>query len=144
MLQNDFFNSFIELYRPYIKATKPILDHFDLHSGQWLVLKDIAKQQPTTLVQISKRRFIEKPTTRQFIKALSEKGLLTITPGHDKREKVLNLSPEGDVLYQQINDEVSRIQIDLLAHASINEKQMEQVINMMASLHQIFMEEDNR
>ena len=69
-----------------------------------------------------------KSLLRQFIKALSEKGLLTITPGHDKREKVLNLSPEGHVLYQQINDEVSRIQIDLLAHASINENKWSKLL----------------
>ncbi|MEJ7445739.1 MarR family transcriptional regulator, partial [Staphylococcus hominis] len=26
MISNDFFNSFISIYRPYIKLTQPILD----------------------------------------------------------------------------------------------------------------------
>ena len=42
MLTNEFFNSFIGIYRPYIKRTQSILDQFGLHTGQWLVLKDIA------------------------------------------------------------------------------------------------------
>ena len=48
MISNDFFNSFISIYRPYIKLTQPILDRYDIHTGQWLVLKDIAQFQPTT------------------------------------------------------------------------------------------------
>ena len=59
MLNNDFFNSFIGVYRPYIKLTQPILDKHDIHTGQWLVLRDIANFQPTTLVKISHRRSIE-------------------------------------------------------------------------------------
>ena len=31
MLTNEFFNSFIGLYRPYMKRTQSILDQFDLH-----------------------------------------------------------------------------------------------------------------
>ena len=51
MLTNEFFNSFIGIYRPYIKRTQSILDQFGLHTGQWLVLKDIATYDQTTLVQ---------------------------------------------------------------------------------------------
>ena len=89
MISNDFFNSFISIYRPYIKLTQPILDRYDIHTGQWLVLKDIAQFQPTTLVNISYRRSIEKPTTRKFIKVLLEKELITFTTGNDKRQKWL-------------------------------------------------------
>ena len=68
MLTNEFFNSFIGIYRPYIKRTQPILDQFDLHTGQWLVLKDIATYDQTTLVQISKRRFIENRLRVKLLK----------------------------------------------------------------------------
>ena len=51
MLNNAFFNSFIGVYRPYTKLTQPILDKHDIHTGQWLVLRDIANFQPTTLVK---------------------------------------------------------------------------------------------
>ena len=68
MPTNEFFNSFIGIYRPYIKRTQPILDQFGLHTGQWLVLKDIATYDQTTLVQISKRRFIENQLRVKLLK----------------------------------------------------------------------------
>ena len=86
MLNNDFFNSFIGVYRPYIKLTQPILDKHDIHTGQWLVLRDIANFQPTTLVKISHRRSIEKPTTRKIVKVLLENNWIVATQGNDKRE----------------------------------------------------------
>ena len=67
MPTNEFFNSFIGIYRPYIKRTQPIF-RFGLHTGQWLVLKDIATYDQTTLVQISKRRFIENQLRVKLLK----------------------------------------------------------------------------
>ena len=81
------FNQLTGVYRPYIKLFQPVFDDFELFPAQWLVLKDISQNAPTTLVQISKRRAIEKPTTRKILKALSEKSLLIIEQGKDKREK---------------------------------------------------------
>ena len=86
MLNNDFFNSFIGVYRPYIKLTQPILDKHDIHTGQWLVLRDIANFQPTTLVKISHRRSIEKPTTRKIVKVLLENNWIVATQGNDKEK----------------------------------------------------------
>ena len=51
-----------------MKRTQSILDQFDLHPGQWLILRDIASTSPTTLVHISKRRFIEKPLHVKLLK----------------------------------------------------------------------------
>ncbi|SUM34469.1 transcriptional regulator [Staphylococcus gallinarum] len=54
------FNQLTGVYRPYIKLFQPVFDDFELFPAQWLVLKDISQNAPTTLVQISKRRAIEK------------------------------------------------------------------------------------
>ena len=142
MLTNEFFNSFIGIYRPYVKRTQPILDEFNLHTGQWLVLRDIANSAPTTLVQISKRRFIEKPTTRKIIKVLSEKELLTITPGQDKREKILNLSEKGQKLFEAVNDRVTPIQNHLIEKSNLTIEDLEHVISTMSKLHQTLSEEE--
>ncbi|WP_154837693.1 MarR family winged helix-turn-helix transcriptional regulator [Staphylococcus sp. Marseille-Q1834] len=144
MLTNEFFNSFIGIYRPYIKRTQPILDEFDLHTGQWLVLRDIANSAPTTLVQISKRRFIEKPTTRKIIKALSEKELLTITTGQDKREKILNLSEKGQQLFTEVNYRITPIQNHLIEKSNLTTEDLEHVISTMAKLHQTLSEEEEK
>lgn len=113
MLNNDFFNSFIGVYRPYIKLTQPILDKHDIHTGQWLVLRDIANFQPTTLVKISHRRSIEKPTTRKIVKVLLENNWIVATQGNDK-EKLLSLTPVGKALFDAINEEVTVVQENII------------------------------
>ncbi|MGW9855916.1 DNA-binding MarR family transcriptional regulator [Staphylococcus hominis] len=142
MLTNEFFNSFIGIYRPYIKRTQPILDQFELHTGQWLVLRDIATHHQTTLVQISKRRFIEKPTTRKIIKVLSEKDLLITTPGTDKREKLLSLSEKGQQLFEEINACITPIQDDLIHQSNITNDDLDHVIAIMNKLHYTLSKED--
>ncbi|SUL37557.1 MarR family regulatory protein [Staphylococcus aureus] len=52
MLSQEFFNSFITIYRPYLKLAEPILEKHNIYYGQWLILRDIAKHQPTTLIEI--------------------------------------------------------------------------------------------
>lgn len=46
MLSQEFFNSFITIYRPYLKLAEPILEKHNIYYGQWLILRDIAKHQP--------------------------------------------------------------------------------------------------
>ena len=96
MLSQEFFNSFITIYRPYLKLAEPILEKHNIYYGQWLILRDIAKHQPTTLIEISHRRAIEKPTARKTLKALIENDLITVENSlEDKRQKFLTLTPKG-------------------------------------------------
>ena len=141
MISNDFFNSFISIYRPYIKLTQPILDRYDIHTGQWLVLKDIAQFQPTTLVNISYRRSIEKPTTRKFIKVLLEKELITFTTGNDKRQKWLSLTKDGMQLFNAINKEVNEIQSEIIKKSGINEQQLSKIIESMSIIYETILKE---
>ena len=98
-----------------MKRTQSILDQFDLHPGQWLILRDIASTSPTTLVHISKRRFIEKPTTRKIIKVLSDRELLIVEPSkEDKREKLLSLSDKGQTLYVDVYRKILPVHVSLL------------------------------
>ena len=55
------------------------------------MLKDIATYDQTTLVQISKRRFIENRLRVKLLKYYLKRFTL-VTPGTDKREKLLSLS----------------------------------------------------
>ena len=144
MLTNEFFNSFIGLYRPYMKRTQSILDQFDLHPGQWLILRDIASTSPTTLVHISKRRFIEKPTTRKIIKVLSDRELLIVEPSkEDKREKLLSLSDKGQTLYVDVYRKILPVQRELIKNARLSDVERENVISVMNKLHHAFLEEES-
>lgn len=121
---NQLFNSFTELYRPYIKNVQPILDKYHLHTAQFLVLKDIYLHDQTTLVQISKRRSIEKPSARKLLKVLIEQELLIVTPGEDKREKLLSLSDKGTKVYKEAMSEVTALQESIVEQAALDEQEI--------------------
>ena len=141
-LNNDFFNSFIGVYRPYIKLTQPILDKHDIHTGQWLVLRDIANFQPTTLVKISHRRSIEKPTTRKIVKVLLENNWIVATQGNDKREKLLSLTPVGKALFDAINEEVTVVQENIIKKVGLTEAKLSEIIEIMSQIHETLIKED--
>ncbi|MBX5316951.1 MarR family winged helix-turn-helix transcriptional regulator [Staphylococcus caprae] len=142
ILNNDFFNSFIGVYRPYIKLTQPILDKHDIHTGQWLVLRDIANFQPTTLVKISHRRSIEKPTTRKIVKVLLENNWIVATQGNDKREKLLSLTPVGKALFDAINEEVTVVQENIIKKVGLTEAKLSEIIEIMSQIHETLIKED--
>ncbi|MBU0438165.1 MarR family transcriptional regulator [Staphylococcus succinus] len=136
MYTKDFFNHLTAVYRPYIKLLQPIFDEFEVYPAQWLVLKDLAYNGPTTLVQISKRRAIEKPTTRKILKILSEKSLLTIEQGIDKREKILTLSEDGKILFDNITQRIETLQDDIVKHTNLSSSQLDEAITTIQSIHE--------
>lgn len=108
---NNFFNSYINVYRPYIHHINVILEPYDLYAAQFRVLRDIAENQPTTLVQVSKRSFIEKPTSRKIIKKLIGFNLVqAINSKEDKREKFLTLTEKGEAMHKEIYEQVLEFQ----------------------------------
>ncbi|MEL0537841.1 MarR family winged helix-turn-helix transcriptional regulator [Staphylococcus debuckii] len=134
---NQLFNSFTELYRPYIKNVQPILDKYHLHTAQFLVLKDIYLHDQTTLVQISKRRSIEKPSARKLLKVLIEQELLIVTPGEDKREKLLSLSDKGTKVYKEAMSEVTALQESIVEQAVLDEQEILAAIRTFEKLKNI-------
>ncbi|MCD8844805.1 MarR family winged helix-turn-helix transcriptional regulator [Staphylococcus gallinarum] len=130
------FNQLTGVYRPYIKLFQPVFDDFELFPAQWLVLKDISQNAPTTLVQISKRRAIEKPTTRKILKALSEKSLLIIEQGKDKREKKLSLSDDGRLLFSQMSERIEGIQDEIIKEAGISADQLAETYHTICLIHE--------
>lgn len=135
---NQLFNSFTELYRPYVKSVQPLLDQYQLHTAQFLVLKDIYLHEPTTLVEISKRRCIEKPSTRKLLKVLHEHDLLTVTPGEDKRQKLLSLTDKGNQIYHVVIEKVTALQQQIVEEAGLSQDDIEQTIRTLKAIKHQF------
>lgn len=136
ILNNDFFNSFTGAYRPYIKLTQPILDKHYIHTEQWLILRDIANFQPTTLVKISHRHSIEKTTARKIIKILLDNKWIIAEPGADKREKLLSLTHSGRTLFEIINQEI-------IQKAGLTDIQLSETIDIMSQIHETLTREES-
>ncbi|QHW37597.1 MarR family transcriptional regulator [Staphylococcus ursi] len=131
---NDFFSLTLSLYRPYVKKIEPILNEHSLNLARWLVLKDIGYHQPTALVEIAKRRFIEKSTTHQILKVFEEKQLIVVTTDkNDKRHKWIELSKEGQVLFQSINKRILEMDDKILSEVK-NDENFEHICQFMEQL----------
>lgn len=116
----QFFETLLSLRRNYIEEMNILLSHYQLSTAQWLVFKSIAVSAPTTLVEVAKQRSIEKPTATKIIQKLIELQLLDVTPGQDKREKILSLSIDGRRHYEKIQQAVNQVQQAALADTKID------------------------
>ncbi|MEJ7541323.1 MarR family winged helix-turn-helix transcriptional regulator [Staphylococcus intermedius] len=131
------FDHFTKLYRPYIKLVHPLLDENELYPAQWLVMKDIAVNPGTTLVQISKRRSIEKPTTRKILKALDAQGWLIIRPGEvDKREKLLFLSESGHTVHDKLKLQIGKLQRQAIEPLQLSDNEIARATDILEQLYQ--------
>lgn len=145
MLAHEFFNSFISVYRPYLKLAEPILDKHNIYYGQWLILRDIAKHQPTTLIDISHRRAIEKPTARKTLKVLIENELIIVENSlEDKRQKFLSLTVKGNELYGAVCDDIQILQQSIIDKTDISTTQMTETVKTMHQIHETLLKEASK
>ncbi|WP_017549903.1 MarR family winged helix-turn-helix transcriptional regulator [Salinicoccus carnicancri] len=125
-IEQEFFDAYVALYRPYINRANSILTAYNLYSSQWLILKDIAKHGTTTLADVSRRRQIEKPTANKVIKHLLELGLIQSEQGEDRRVKNLTMTEDGVHLYDEVRKKMDEMQREVLQ--DVDREQLEAMI----------------
>ncbi|WP_204206586.1 MarR family winged helix-turn-helix transcriptional regulator [Mammaliicoccus sciuri] len=139
----NFLYSYTNLYRPYIHHINEILEPFDLYAAQYKVLHDIAFNQPTTLVQVSKRSFIEKPTARKIIKKLIERELIqAVNSKEDKREKFLTLTEQGQNKFDEIHHRIGVFQEKCLQAIGVKEAELNKAQEILENLRSYLIEEE--
>lgn len=131
-IEQEFFDAYMAIHRPYINRANSILSTYNLYSSQWLILKDIAKNGRTTSVDVSRRRGIEKPTATKVIKHLLELELIESTPGEDRRIKYLTMTGKGKHLFDEVSDKMNQMQREMLKDFEI-----EEVEELIASLRRM-------
>lgn len=132
-IEQEFFDAYVALHRPYINKANNVLSAYNLYSSQWLILKDIAKHGTTTLVDVSRRRQIEKPTANKVIKHLLELGLIESTQGEDRRVKHLAMTGEGSRLFNEVSGKMQEMQQDVLKHLS--EREVKELIRVFKKMN---------
>ncbi|GGI40841.1 MarR family winged helix-turn-helix transcriptional regulator [Mammaliicoccus stepanovicii] len=141
---NKFFNAYTNVYRPYIHHINMILEPYDLYAAQYKILRDISEHQPTTLVQVSKRSFIEKPTARKMIKKLIDHDLVHAqNSDEDKREKFLTLTELGSKQYVETFEKIKQFQESCFKSMDIELHEMEVAERVLEKLRTHLIEEAN-
>lgn len=126
-IEQQFFDVYMEIYRPYINRTNRILSAYDLYSSQWLILKDIEKHGKTSSVDVSRRRGIEKPTATKVVKHLVELGIIESSPGEDRRIKYLRMTDSGEALFREVRTQMSALQREMLG--DLEHEELERLID---------------
>lgn len=106
-LEPTLFDSYRELYRPYVNAVNNKLAKYQLYTAQWGVLRLINNMKSCTSAELAKEMRVEKPSVTPIIKKLIELGYVEVTQGDDKREKYLRLTEKGNEVYSTIQEELA-------------------------------------
>ncbi len=92
------------MYRPFTNQLNMQLEHYQLFSSQWAVLRFLIDKGPHSLVEIANFMFIEKPSVTRLVQKLVELGYVETVAGKDKREKLVQLTAYGEHIVQEIQE----------------------------------------
>ncbi|WP_421385540.1 MarR family winged helix-turn-helix transcriptional regulator [Bacillus salacetis] len=120
------------LYRPFENQLNIQLSKHQLHRAQWTILYYLANYGSATLVELAKYQGVEKPTITRTINGLEELGYVEHIPGKDKREKRIDLTESGRLLYKEVRRTIDRFEEDILQ--GIPEEEQQKMIDLMSEI----------
>ena len=92
------------------EALESSLRPFGLGSTQWYVLYQLANDGPTVQRDLGQILHLERATLSAVVTTLVGKGLVAQVEGpHDRRVRVLELTPEGHELWKKLPDPVAEL-----------------------------------
>jgi len=106
-VEQEFFNQYRLMYRPFINQLNVQLETYQLYSSQWAVLRFLKDKGPHSFVDIANFMSIEKPSVTKLVHKLVELGYVETVTGKDKREKLVHLSTYGEELVQEIKSQLN-------------------------------------
>lgn len=105
-----FFQRYLSLYRSLITTLNELLSAYELSYSLWQVIYHIKTNGPSTLVDISARYNVEKPTITRRVHRLEELQMVKQIPGKDRREKVIQLTELGDKIYKECRKKITDLE----------------------------------
>ena len=111
--------------------------HFDLTSVQYAALCAIAANPQIDATRLSALIAFDRSTIGDVLERLEQKGWIRRTPSvHDKRAKLVHLSPEGTKLLRRVHPAVRLVQERLLAPlVPKDQKTFVQLLRQLADMH---------
>lgn len=131
-LEQDFFNEYRLMYRPFTNQLNLQLEKYQLFSSQWGVLRLLLDQGPHSLVEIAKFMYIEKPSVTRLIQKLVELGYVETVAGKDKREKLVQLTEHGENTVREIQGYIKPFLEESLA--GVSEEDIEIATQVLAKI----------
>lgn len=131
-IEQDFFNEYRLMYRPFTNQINLQLEKYQLYSSQWGLLRLLTDKGPHSLVEIANFMYIEKPSVTRLVQKLVELGYVETVAGKDKREKLVQLTEHGESIVQEIQVYLKPFLEDSLA--DVSEKDIEIATQVLAKI----------
>lgn len=120
-IEQNFFNQYRLMYRPFINQVNVQLEKYQLYSSQWAVLRLLNDKGRHSFVEIANYMSIEKPSVTRFVHKLVDLGYVETVAGRDKREKLVQLTAYGEELVLEIKANLKPLFEQALAGVSKQE-----------------------
>lgn len=131
-IEQEFFNQYRLMYRPFINLVNVQLEKYQLFSSQWALLRLLMDKGPHTFVDIANFMFIEKPSVTRLVQKLVELGYVETVAGRDKREKLVQLTANGEEIVQEIKSQLKPFFEQSLA--GVSERDIEIATKVLANI----------
>ena len=131
-IEQDFFNEYRLMYRPFTNQINLQLENYQLYSSQWGLLRLLTDRGPHSLVEIANFMYIEKPSVTRLVQKLVELGYVETVVGKDKREKLVQLTEHGENIVEEIQANLKPYLEDSLA--DVSEKDIEIATQVLAKI----------
>ncbi len=97
------------LTQAYDAALRPV----GLVVNQFTLLVAIHLSEPVSITQLAEGLFSDQTTTTRNVKLLEKQGLVAISPGTDRRIKLVSLTPDGKALLDKALPLWEQVQAEL-------------------------------
>lgn len=131
-IEQEFFNQYRLMYRPFINLVNEQLGKYQLYSSQWALLRLLKDKGPHTFVDIANFMYIEKPSVTRLVQKLVDLGYVETVAGRDKREKLVQLTVNGEVIVQEIQAHLKPTMEQALA--GVSERDIEIATQVLANI----------
>ena len=110
------------------KAARSVTQMYDealrpagVRGTQFALLMAVQMVGPLTVNQLADSVVMDRTTLSRNLKLIENQGLVSIEPGKDKRERMVNLTPAGEAVLEKSYPYWENVQADIVNKMGLNE-----------------------
>lgn len=118
-----------------------VLSQHQLNYSLWQVMYLVQEQPDITSIDLAKFLNVSKPSIAKRVQVLMQLDIIKQVATADKRQKGLQLSQHGQLLFQLCSDKIDHCELQLLSQ--FNHLSLEQTYDTLSSLIDVLQKQKN-
>lgn len=134
LMKSLLFHEIHQKSRLSIKEVNDALKEFELYSSQWSILFCLKQFGAMTQKEIWQYLNVEAPTVTRTIARLEESGWVFREEGHDKRARIVHLTPFAEQNSPEIEKRIQHVEEEMVS--SLSEEEQDQLLSLLKKIGQ--------